>query len=96
LIALNPIIKEGVEIGMTLKVPENGSSTSSQKRIHFNTKINFDTRKRLVFIAFNISRIERFYKYYIRTFKKDKFFKHDFRFYAGALIAIDSNIRFAY
>jgi hypothetical protein len=58
LIALNPIIKEGVEIGMTLKVPENGSSTSSQKRIHFNTKINFDTRKRLVFIAFNISRIE--------------------------------------
>jgi hypothetical protein len=33
LIALNPIIKEGVEIGMTLKVPaKNGSSTSSQKK----------------------------------------------------------------
>jgi hypothetical protein len=32
LIALNPIIKEGVEIGMTLKVPaKQCSSTSSQK-----------------------------------------------------------------
>jgi hypothetical protein len=40
------------------------------------------------FIAFYISRIESSTN--TRTFKKDKFFKHDFRFYAGALIAIDS------
>jgi hypothetical protein len=38
---------------MTLKVPAKRVVVPQvKKRIHFNTKINFDTRKRLVLIAF--------------------------------------------
>jgi LysM repeat protein len=94
LIALNPIIKEGVEIGMTLKVPAKTVVVPQVKKEYtsLTPKINFDTRKRLVLLLpFNISRIESdSTNSTLERLKKDKFLNMTLDFYAGALIAIDS------
>lgn len=94
LIALNPIIKEGVEIGMTLKVPVKTDVVTQVKKEYtaLSPKINFDTRKRLVMLLpFNISRIASdSTNSTVDLLKKDKFLNMTLDFYAGALIAIDS------
>jgi len=93
LIALNPAIKEGVEIGMILKVPAKTVGVEIKKEYAALTpKVNFDTRKRLVLLLpFNISRIENdSTNSTVERLKKDKFLNMTLDFYAGALIAIDS------
>ena len=93
LIALNPAIKDGVEIGMILKVPAKTVGVEIKKEYAALTpKVNFDTRKRLVLLLpFNISRIESdSTNSTVERLKKDKFLNMTLDFYAGALIAIDS------
>jgi LysM repeat protein len=94
LIALNPLIKEGVEIGMILKVPAKTVALAQVKKEYTSLmpKINFVTRKRLVLLLpFNISRIESdSTNATVDRLKKDKFLNMTLDFYAGALIAIDS------
>tara|TARA_R110002126_G_scaffold284572_1_gene434368 strand:- start:315 stop:2264 length:1950 start_codon:yes stop_codon:yes gene_type:complete len=94
LIALNPDIKEGVEIGMVLKIPAKTAASQEVKKEYtdLQPKINFDTRKRLVLLLpFNISRIETdSLNSTVERLKKDKFLNMTLDFYAGALIAIDS------
>lgn len=94
LIVLNPMLKEGVEIGMVLKVPSKKAAFQEVKKEYtsLTPKINFDTRKRLVLLMpFNISRIESdSTNSSIERLKKDKFLNMTLDFYAGALIAIDS------
>jgi LysM repeat protein len=94
LIALNPILKEGVEIGMILKVPGKVISTDQVKKEYtsLTPNVNFDTRKRLaLLLPFNIARIENdSTNTTVERIRKDKFLNMTLDFYAGALIAIDS------
>jgi hypothetical protein len=94
LITLNPILKEGVEIGMILKVPSKVMSTDQVKKEYtaLTPNVNFDTRKRLVLLLpFNIARIEKdSTNTTVERIKKDKFLNMTLDFYAGALVAIDS------
>ncbi|MDG2432125.1 LysM peptidoglycan-binding domain-containing protein [Flavobacterium sp.] len=94
LIAINPILKEGVEIGMILKVPGKVISMDQVKKEYtaLTPNVNFDTRKRLVLLLpFNIARIENdSTNTTVERIKKDKFLNMTLDFYAGALIAIDS------
>ena len=94
LIALNPAINEGVEIGMVLKVPAKTVSAQQVKKEYtaLTPKVNFDNRKKLVMLLpFNISRIENdSINNTVERLKKDKFLNMTLDFYAGALIAIDS------
>lgn len=94
LIFLNPVIREGVENGMILKVPAKTAALTQVKKAYasLTPKINFDTRKKLVLLLpFNISRIESdSTNTTVDLLKKDKFLNMTLDFYAGALIAIDS------
>ncbi|MBC5841127.1 LysM peptidoglycan-binding domain-containing protein [Flavobacterium sp. F-380] len=94
LIALNPLIKEGVEIGMVLKVPTKTATAQEVKKEYtaLTPKVNFDNRKRLIMLLpFNISKIENdSINTTVERLKKDKFLNMTLDFYAGALIAIDS------
>ncbi|MBU0940389.1 MAG: LysM peptidoglycan-binding domain-containing protein [Bacteroidetes bacterium] len=94
LIALNPLIKEGVEIGMVLKVPTKIAIAQQVKKEYtaLTPKVNFDNRKRLIMLLpFNISKIENdSINTTVERLKKDKFLNMTLDFYAGALIAIDS------
>jgi LysM repeat protein len=94
LIALNPLLKEGVEIGMILKVPSKTAVPDQVKKEYtsLTPNVNFDTRKRLVLLLpFNISRIESdSTNSTVERLKKDKFLNMTLDFYAGALIAVDS------
>lgn len=94
LIALNPILKEGVEIGMILKVPAKVAAAEQAKKEYtsLTPNVNFDNRKRLVLLLpFNISRIENdSVNSTVDRLKKDKFLNMTLDFYAGALIAVDS------
>jgi LysM repeat protein len=94
LIALNPLLKEGVEIGMLLKVPSKTAVLDQVKKEYMSLapNVNFDTRKRLILLLpFNISRIESdSTNSTVERLKKDKFLNMTLDFYAGALIAVDS------
>jgi LysM repeat protein len=94
LIALNPQLATGVEIGMVLRVPSKGSALSENKKEYKSLSENVisGSRKRMVLLLpFNIAAIEgdTINSTYDRL-KKDKFLNMTLDFYAGALIAIDS------
>lgn len=95
LIVLNPELKNGVEIGMLLKVPFNTSfPTVSENKVYSDLvpKSNFGTRKSLVLLLpFNVAKIQGDAENsVVAQLKKDKFLNMTLDFYAGALMAIDS------
>tara|TARA_R110002110_G_scaffold82644_2_gene214841 strand:+ start:29091 stop:31046 length:1956 start_codon:yes stop_codon:yes gene_type:complete len=94
LIALNPELNNGVEIGMLLRIPSKAPVAIGDKKEYksLSKKITYDNRKRMVLLLpFNIANIESdtINSTYSRL-KKDKFLNMTLDFYAGALIAIDS------
>ncbi|WP_371563131.1 LysM peptidoglycan-binding domain-containing protein [Flavobacterium sp. Arc2] len=94
LIALNPDLNNGVEIGMLLRIPSKTPVSIDDKKEYksLSKKITYDNRKRMVMLLpFNLANIEgdTINSTYSRL-KKDKFLNMTLDFYAGALIAIDS------
>ena len=94
LLKLNPALANGVEIGMTLKVPSIPSISEETKKVYTALSKNNDVigRKKLVLLLpFNIAKME---SDTINTpamrLKKDKFLNMTLDFYSGALMAIDS------
>lgn len=96
LIALNPDLAKGVEVGMILKVPESAiipqesatkkTYTSLSKQSGLN-----DIKQLVLLLPFNLSKIEGdTVNSTTMRLKKDKFLNMTLDFYAGALVAIDS------
>lgn len=94
LLKLNPVLANGVEIGMMVKVPSTASMTPESKKTYssLSNKNGSNTRKKLVLLLpFNISKIEGDTLNSTATrLKKDKFLNMTLDFYSGVLMAIDS------
>ncbi|MES2239719.1 MAG: LysM peptidoglycan-binding domain-containing protein [Bacteroidota bacterium] len=93
LVALNPELKNGVEIGMLLKVPAGFVPVQENKVFaDLAPQKNFGERKKIaLLLPFNVSRMESDSLNSVSTkLKKDKFLNMTLDFYAGALMAIDS------
>jgi LysM repeat protein len=94
LIALNPELVNGVEIGMFLRVPSKLQASIDDKKEYMalSKKVTYDNRKRMVMLLpFNVANIESdTVNSTSNRLKKDKFLNMTLDFYAGALIAIDS------
>jgi LysM repeat protein len=95
LLALNPDLKNGVEIGMLLKVPAVSTFpdiTENKVYTDLTPKNNFGTRKKLaLLLPFNVTKVEGdTVNSVVARLKKDKFLNMTLDFYAGALMAIDS------
>lgn len=95
LIELNPELKNGVETGMFLKVPENTVFSDVQENKVYTDlapKANFNERKKIaLLLPFNVTRVEGdTVNSVVERLKKDKFLNMTLDFYAGALMAIDS------
>jgi LysM repeat protein len=94
LIALNPELNSGVEIGMVLRIPSKIPVSIEDKKEYksLSKKMTYGSRKRMaLLLPFNIAAIEgdTINSTFARL-KKDKFLNMTLDFYAGALIAIDS------
>ncbi|HTG66993.1 MAG TPA: LysM peptidoglycan-binding domain-containing protein [Flavobacterium sp.] len=95
LLALNPELKNGVEIGMLLKVPANTVFKNVQEnKVYADLvpKANFSGRKKIaLLLPFNVTKVEGdTVNSVVARLKKDKFLNMTLDFYAGALMAIDS------
>jgi LysM repeat protein len=94
LTSINPKLKDGVEIGMLLKVPSKVSVLNESKKEYASlSKIISDgkRKKMALLLPFNISNIESdTVNTTISRLKKDKFLNMTLEFYSGALMAIDS------
>ena len=94
LIALNPLLSEGVIEGMVLKVPATIVFSQEAKKEYQELSKNTysNSRKKLtLLLPFNISKIENdTVNSMAMRLKKDKFLNMTLDFYAGALMAIDS------
>lgn len=94
LIKLNPALANGVEIGMILKIPANGTiSPETKKAITAitNKSISNSRKKLVLLLPFNLSKIEGdTVNSTTARLKKDKFLNMTLDFYSGALMAIDS------
>ena len=94
LIALNPLLSEGVIEGMVLKVPATIVFSQEAKKEYQELSKNTysNSRKKLtLLLPFNVSKIEGDTVNSIAMrLKKDKFLNMTLDFYAGALMAIDS------
>jgi LysM repeat protein len=94
LVAVNPELKNGVEIGMLLRIPSKIPVAIEDKKEYksLSKKIAFGSRKRMaLLLPFNIATIEGdTVNSTFARLKKDKFLNMTLDFYAGALIAIDS------
>jgi LysM repeat protein len=93
LVALNPILKDGLKEGMILKVPGKGTMIAERTDVEDLTKnISTAEKKQLVLLLpFNASKIQGdTLKSVADRLKKDAFLNMTLDFYAGALIAIDS------
>lgn len=93
-ITLNPELKNGVEIGMILKVPSKDAALQEDRKEYtaLSKKIALGNRKKMVLLLpFNIPRVEGdTINSTGNRLKKDKFLNMTLDFYAGALMAIDS------
>jgi LysM repeat protein len=97
LLTLNPTLKDGVKVGMILKVPGKGSmvmeaSATQSKFVDLSKTINNKEKKQLVLLLpFNAAKIQgdTLKSIGIRL-KKDAFLNMTLDFYSGALMAIDS------
>lgn len=96
LMTLNPTLKDGVRMGMILKVPGKGKiinlSNSNATFSDLTKTINIKDRKQLVLLLpFNASKIQGDTLKSIGVrLKKDAFLNMTLDFYSGALMAIDS------
>lgn len=93
LIALNPELKNGVQEGMSIKIPEKKLAISFSKSYQNLTKtIKKQNNKKLaLLLPFNITKIDQDTINSTKSrLKKDKFLNMTLDFYAGALMAIDS------
>ena len=100
LIMLNPTLKEGVKVGMILKVPGKGSIVaqpvsavqSTGKLADLTKSVKPQDKKQLVLmLPFNASKIQGdTLKTTAMRLKKDAFLNMTLDFYSGALMAIDS------
>jgi LysM repeat protein len=93
LVDLNPVLKDGLKVGMILKVPGKGSITAERTDVDDLTKnISTKDKKQLVLLLpFNASKIQGdTLKSLSERLKKDAFLNMTLDFYAGALVAIDS------
>ena len=94
LIALNPILSEGVIEGMVLKVPATIKILQETKKEYTElSNINSSTirKKMVLLLPFNLARIaDDTVNSHAARLKKDKFLNMTLDFYAGALVAIDS------
>ena len=88
LLALNPRLKDGLILGMILKVPGQGSFTevkmNDEKFTDLSKTINPTKRKKLVLlIPFNTAKTQV-------DLKKDAFLNMTLDYYSGVLMAVDS------
>ncbi|MFV8352140.1 amino acid ABC transporter substrate-binding protein [Flavobacterium sp. XS2P14] len=96
MIALNPDLAKGVEVGMVLRVPASAAipqePETKKAYISLSKQNGLNDRKKLVLLLpFNLSKIEGdTINSTAMRLKKDKFLNMTLDFYAGALIAIDS------
>ncbi|WP_300567142.1 LysM peptidoglycan-binding domain-containing protein [Flavobacterium sp.] len=92
LIALNPALKDGVQEGMTLKVPTRTIAEAKKEYKDLTKTYKTQTNKNLaLLLPFNITRLDQDTINSTKArLKKDKFLNMTLDFYAGALIAIDS------
>lgn len=94
LVELNPDLKNGVGIGMLLRVPDTLQTYGPGKKEYASlvSKINLSERKKLVMLLpFNLSKIEKDTSNSVSArLKKDRFLNMTLDFYSGALMAIDS------
>ncbi|MBF0693485.1 MAG: LysM peptidoglycan-binding domain-containing protein [Flavobacterium sp.] len=94
LIRLNPSLKDGLKVGMILKVPGRGSMVISGGRGFKDltqTIYRGDRKKLALLVPFNLARIESdSSKSLAERFKSDAFLNMTLDFYSGALMAIDS------
>lgn len=99
LLMLNPTLKDGVKVGMILKVPGRGSmvlqggpSVSDGKFADLSKSIKTGEKKQLVLmLPFNAVKIQGdTLKTMAIRLKKDAFLNMTLDFYSGALMAIDS------
>lgn len=94
LISYNPALKNGVEIGMLLKIPSKTENLNGDKKEYTSLSkiIENGKRKKLVMLLpFNIPTVEGDTLNTTATrLKKDKFLNMTLDFYSGALVAIDS------
>jgi LysM repeat protein len=93
-VSLNPELKNGVEIGMILKVPAKFSSLGTVKKEYATLSAGSSqgSRKKMVLLLpFNLSKIAGDSVNSVATrLKKDKFLNMTLDFYSGAMMAIDS------
>ena len=100
LLMLNPTLKDGVKVGMILKVPGKGSIVAQPVVSKSSTAVSTDLsktvksqdKKQLVLmLPFNATRIQGdTLKTIGMRLKKDAFLNMTLDFYSGALVAIDS------
>ncbi|WP_310555864.1 LysM peptidoglycan-binding domain-containing protein [Flavobacterium sp.] len=94
LTALNPVLTNGVQEGMILKVPQTVLIPEKTKKdyIVLSKKNTANDKKKMVLLLpFNMSKIESdTINSTTARLKKDKFLNMTLDFYSGALIAIDS------
>lgn len=94
LIALNPVLKEGVKEGMILYFPAKSKSSllsGAKQYTDLTQSLKTSKRKNLVLLLpFNISKIESDTSSVRNRIRNDKFLNMTLDFYSGALIAIDS------
>ena len=91
---LNPVLANGVEVGMIIKMPESAltSQEAEVKKVYTSLSKNSNDRKKIVLLLpFNLFKIESDTINSTTTrLKKDKFLNMTLDFYSGALMAIDS------
>ncbi len=92
LIALNPVLKEGVREGMVLYFPTKKTQLIGPKKsADLTQSLNTAKNKQLVLLLpFNISKIESDTTSLRTRIRNDKFLNMTLDFYSGALMAIDS------
>ncbi|MEO8516176.1 MAG: LysM peptidoglycan-binding domain-containing protein [Flavobacterium sp.] len=92
LIGLNPELKNGVQEGMTIKVPSKVTIVSAKKEYKDLTKSFIKTNKKLaILLPFNLTKLDQDTINSTKArLKKDKFLNMTLDFYSGALMAIDS------
>lgn len=94
LLASNPILKDGLKDGMTIKIPSNkielAKFTKNSSNLFQNLKTN-DKKELAIMLPFNLSKIKNDTTLNISSrLSKDKFLNRILDFYSGALMAIDS------
>jgi LysM repeat protein len=94
LIAINPELANGVQEGMTIKVPKTTAikSVTKKEKNELTKFIKGGSKKQLaLLLPFNLSKIQSDTIITLdKRLKKDGFLNMTLDFYAGALIAIDS------